>query len=168
MNKEVSIKDMSVSALMAHIGSERIAPGAGAAGAVALSLAAACAAKAIAITMKHRGLNSGLKTAFDQATCLAELALLDADRDARAFGDYIRAKSSTAAARLVAQSEHVARLIDTLQGLIHEVEEAVDPRMQGDLLAARALLAAARSIQESNETEALQAGDHGPSNDAPS
>jgi hypothetical protein len=51
----------------------------------------------------------------------------------------------------------VARLITALATAIEEVEARIRPNMTGDLVAAKALMSAARRIQQRNEGEALHA-----------
>jgi hypothetical protein len=154
MSDTSSIGDLRVKDLIASIGSNHVAPGAGAAGAVTLALAAACAGKAISISVKHHPDEIALQRALECCTEIARHALSDADRDAEAFKSFIRARSAAAAARLVDAGEELAHWIDALSAIIDEVETAIEPIVAGDLIAARALAVAARSIQARNEAEA--------------
>jgi hypothetical protein len=56
---------------------------------------------------------------------------------------------------LVCEGENVAHLIAALATAIDAIEARIRPNMTGDLIAARALMSAARCIQERNEAEAL-------------
>jgi hypothetical protein len=55
---------------------------------------------------------------------------------------------------LVETGEAMAHLIDALMTIIADVEPHVRPSMKGDLIAAKSLAAAARTIQSTNEAEA--------------
>jgi formiminotetrahydrofolate cyclodeaminase len=154
---DTTIAASPVEDLIARIGSNRVTPGAGAAGAVALALGAACAAKAVAISLKHRPAEVGLQHALVKFEHIASLALKDADRDSAAFAGFLRSPNADSAARLVKEGDQVAHLIDALLGALAEVESDIEPTMAGDLLAARALAAASRSIQQSNEAETKDA-----------
>ena len=157
MNATVTIASLSVEDLIAHIGSNDASPGAGSAGAVALALAAACASKAVAVSLKHRPEELELRSALASFANIARLALTDADRDSAAFEQFIREKNSSAVDRLVCEGENVAQLITVLATAINEIEPRIRPNMSGDLVAAKALMSAARRSQRRNEGEALQA-----------
>jgi formiminotetrahydrofolate cyclodeaminase len=154
---ETTIAGLRVEDLIADIGSARVTPGAGAAGAVALALGAACAAKAVAISLKHRPAEMGLQRSLEKFQHIASLALKDADRDSAAFAGFIHSPTADSAARLVREGDQVGHLIDALASALDAIADAVEPTMAGDLLAARALAAAARRIQESNEAETKDA-----------
>jgi hypothetical protein len=149
-----SLADLRVETLIGLIGGSASAPGAGAAGAVTLALAAACAAKAVSITLRHLPANHPLTEALERLRRLSELALCGGDADSRAFMDFIRHKSAGPAAELVDLGEAMAQLIHTLEALIAEIEPHICAVMAGDLIAAKALAAAARRIQSANENEA--------------
>ena len=153
MTETTSIAELRVAELLALIGSNHVAPGAGSAGAVALALAAACACKAVAISLKHRPADAELLSAATRFGDIGRLALLDADRDSAAFAGFIHAKSADAAQRLVREGENVARLLDALASALGDIEARIEPSMAGDLAAARALAGAARCIQQRNEAE---------------
>jgi formiminotetrahydrofolate cyclodeaminase len=156
MNVPVDIADLRVEDLVVHISSGTVSPGAGSAGAVALALAAACASKAVSVTLKHRPDDLELRSALACFTKIARFALIDSDRDSEAFKEFVRERNPAAVERLVSEGENVARLIAALETAIDEIDAKIMPNMTGDLVAAKALIAAARSIQESNEGEALQ------------
>jgi hypothetical protein len=157
MNAPVTIANLSVEDLIARIGGNDASPGAGSAGAVALALAAACASKAVAVSLKHRPEELELRSALASFANIARLALTDADRDSAAFEQFIREKNSSAVDRLVCEGENIAQLIAALATALNEVEPRIRPNMSGDLVAAKALMSAARRIQRRNEGEALQA-----------
>jgi hypothetical protein len=56
----------------------------------------------------------------------------------------------------VCEGENVAKLIAALTTAIDGVEARIRPNMTGDLVAAKALIDAARRIQQRDEDEALQ------------
>jgi hypothetical protein len=157
------IDELRVKDLIALIGSDQVAPGAGSAGAVALALAAACASKAAAVSLKHHPGETVLEGALECCAEIARHALTDADLDSEAFRSFIRTRSAAAAARLVDTGEKLAHLIDALTALFEVVEPRIISSMAGDLTAARALAAAARSIQAGNEAEAQGASTRGTS-----
>jgi hypothetical protein len=155
MNAPLSMARLPIEELVAHISSGHVSPGAGAAGSVALALAAACACKASSVSLKHLPDDVELQSAVATFTSIARGALSDADRDAEAFEEFIRRKDPAAVDRLVCEGENVAHLIAGLATTIDAIEERIRPNMTGDLIAARALMSAARCIQERNEAEAL-------------
>jgi len=155
MSASVAIAKLPVEDLVAHISSGDVSPGAGSAGAVALALAAACAGKAVSVSLKHRPDELRLRSSVDHFRQIARFALTDADRDAEAFAAFIRSRSSSSVARLVCEGERVAQLIAALSSGIDEIEALISANMSGDVVAARALLAAARRIQENDEREAV-------------
>jgi hypothetical protein len=156
MNTPVTIADLRIEDLVAHISSTDVSPGAGSAAAVALALAAACASKAVSVSLKHRPDEPELRSALASFSRIARLALTDADCDSDAFARFIRERNSAAVDRLVCEGEHLAQLIAALASAIDEIEARIRPNMTGDLVAAKALMVAARRIQERDEDEALQ------------
>ena len=156
MNASVSIANLRVEELVAHISSTDVSPGAGSAGAVALALAAACASKAASVSLKHHPDELELRSALASFTKIARLALTGADRDSEAFAEFIHERDSASIDRLVCEGEKVSRLIATLATIIEEIEARIRPNMTGDLVAAKALMGAARRIQQRDEDEALQ------------
>ena len=149
-----SLADLRISELIELIGSNRISPGAGVAGAVALALATACAAKAVSISLKHSPQDACLAIALSGLEKLRSCALQGADTDSQAFADFVRHKSAIGATELVEAGEAMAHLIDALCAIIRDVEPHVTSVMTGDLIAAKSLAAAARTIQSANEAEA--------------
>jgi hypothetical protein len=147
------LAELTVNGLIEHISSRDIVPGAGAAGAVCLALASACAAKAVVISLKHSPEDARLSTSLDVLKGLCASALHGADVDSQLFEEFIRHKDSRAAGKLVNTGETMARLIVGLLSTIDGVESHIDPSMKGDLIAAKALATAARTIQRTNETE---------------
>ena len=149
-----SIADWRVKDLIALIGSDHVAPGAGSAGAVALGLAAACASKAVSISLKHHPGEIGLQGALECFREIGRRALSGADQDSAAFANFIRVRNAAAAGRLVCTGETLAHLISGFCAVIDDVEPKIQASVAGDVAAARALAGAARSIQAANEAEA--------------
>jgi hypothetical protein len=83
------------------------------------------------------------------------LALTDADRDSAAFQDFTQKGNPATVDRLVSEGEAMAHLIAALEAAIDEIGARTVPNMTGDLVAAKALIGAARRIQLRNEDEAL-------------
>jgi formiminotetrahydrofolate cyclodeaminase len=154
MNTSSGIAQMQVEHLIEAIGGRQISPGAGAAGAVTLALAAACATKAVTISMKHHPEHSGLRRSQETLEKVARFALAGADRDAEAFAAFIREHTLDAIVQLIREEDRIARLIEVVSLVVKQVEPHTEPNMAGDLLAANALLDAARRIQSTNSTEA--------------
>jgi formiminotetrahydrofolate cyclodeaminase len=92
-----SLADLRTGSLVELIGSNEIAPGAGAAGAVALALGAACAAKAAAVSLRHSLDDTRPSLALTHLRKLRDCALQGADTDARTFADYIRHRTAEGA-----------------------------------------------------------------------
>jgi Formiminotransferase-cyclodeaminase len=149
-----SLADLRISELVELISSNKISPGAGVAGAVALALGAACAAKAVSISLKHSPQDASLAIALSGLEKIRGFALQGADTDSQAFADFVRHKSAIGATELVEAGEAMAHLIDALCAIIRDVEPHVTSMMTGDLIAAKSLAAAARTIQSANEAEA--------------
>jgi hypothetical protein len=150
------IAQMRVEDLIGAIGGRQISPGAGAAGAVTLALAAACATKATTISMKHQPQHAGLRRSQETLESAARFALAGADRDAEAFTAFIKEHSLGAIAQLIREGDRIAHLIDVVSAVVAEVTPHIEPNMTGDLVAARALLDAARKIQSTNLAEARE------------
>ncbi len=79
--------------------------------------------------------------------------------DAVAFTQFIRNQTMANATRLAETGQWGESLIELLFSTIEEVEPFVSQALRGDLVAARALGAAARTIQSANEAEAKAAAE---------
>jgi hypothetical protein len=155
--QSTSLADLSLGKLTQLICSNSVTPGAGAAGAVALALAAACGAKAVSISLKHSD-DAQLHLALNRFQELCRCALQEADDDAEAFGAWVRNRGAHATEELIESEEKMARLINALLVTISEVEPFIRPNMIGDLIAAKSLASAAKTIQTTNEAEAKGSG----------
>lgn len=153
MTDKSLLGELSVKALIELVSSNEIAPGAGAVGAVTLALASACAAKAVSISLKHSPDDPRLMTALPRLETLRRLALHEADIDSNTFKDFVRGRTAKAATDLVEAGESLGHLIDSLISIIGEVEPSTNSSMKGDLLAAKSLATAVRTIQIANEEE---------------
>jgi formiminotetrahydrofolate cyclodeaminase len=156
MNGPIPVSNLEVQALLGAIASNAVAPGAGAAGAVVLGLAAACASKAVSVTLKHRPEDPELQSALEAFRTVALSALVEADRDSRAFEAFIHEKLPSSVERLVCEGERFGQLIAAFTTAIEEVESRIQSNMAGDVIAAKALAAAAQRIRQRNESEALE------------
>jgi Formiminotransferase-cyclodeaminase len=154
MTKSSNIAETRVAELIAAIGSNGSAPGAGAAGAVTLALAAACTGKAVAISLGHQPDHPVLRHSQVALESVARFALADADRDADTFAAFIQEHTSAAIEQVIREGDRLGRLIEVLSGVIGKVAPHIESNMGGDLVAARALTEAARRIQAANSTEA--------------
>ena len=126
---------------------------------IALALAAACAAKAVSISQKHSSDQALLMVAHTRLDTVRDFAMQGADIDALAFTQFIRNQTTASATNLVETGQRMEWLIKLLFSIIEEVEPFVSQTVVGDLVAARALGAAARTIQSANETEATTAAE---------
>ena len=151
--QSTSLVDMPVGKLTELICSNSVTPGAGAAGALTLALAAACGGKAASISLKHSD-DAHLHLALDRFQELCRYALQGADDDAEAFAAWMRERGARASDELIESEGRMARLIDALRVAISEVEPFIRHNMVGDLIAAKSLASAAKTIQATNEAEA--------------
>jgi formiminotetrahydrofolate cyclodeaminase len=154
MGNSSSIAQMRVGELVEIIGEQGLSAGAGAAGAVTLALAAACAAKAAAISLKHQPAQDSLRRLLDACERIGRFALAGADRDAQAFATFVRENTLGAVAELLREGDRLIRLIDILSDVLDRLATQVESEMAGDVVAARALMEAARKIQLTNSAEA--------------
>jgi hypothetical protein len=159
MTTDRPLADLHTKTLIELIGSASTAPGSGAAGAIALALAAACAAKAVSISAKHSAEQARLAAAHTRLDTVRDFALQGADIDAVAFTKFIRDHTTASATNLAETGQRMEWLIKLLFSIIEEVEPIISQTMAGDLVAARALGDAARTIQSANETEATAAAE---------
>jgi formiminotetrahydrofolate cyclodeaminase len=151
--RSISLADLPIGELTELICSNSVTPGAGAAGALTLALAAACGGKAASISLKHSD-DAHLHVALKRFQELCRCALRGADDDARAFDAWVRDRRAEVTDELIESEERMARLINALLVTIGEVEPFIMPNMVGDLIAARSLASAAKTIQTTNEAEA--------------
>lgn len=154
MSNPSGIGQLRVAELIATIGDKTLAAGAGAAGAVTLALAAACAAKAATISRRHQPANDSLQRAQDAFERIGRFALAGADRDAEAFAAFIRENTLGTVAQLLREGDRIIRLVDILSEALERVAPHIEPVMEGDVVAARALLSASRTIQLTNSAQA--------------
>ncbi len=159
MTTDKPLADLRAKTLIELIGSASVSPGSGTAGAIALALAAACAAKAVAISEKHSPGQARLTAVLTRLETVRDFALRGADMDAVAFTQFIRNQTMANATRLAEMGQWGESLIELLFSTIEEVEPFVSQALRGDLVAARALGAAARTIQSANEAEAKAAAE---------
>ena len=151
--QSTSLAELPMSKLTELICGNSVTPGAGAAGALTLALAAACGGKAVSISLKHSE-DAHLHLALNRFQALCRCALQEADDDAEAFGAWVRDRGTHATDELIESEEKMARLINALLVTIGEVEPFIRPNMVGDLIAAKSLASAAKTIQMTNEAEA--------------
>jgi Formiminotransferase-cyclodeaminase len=148
-----SLADLPVRKLAELICSNSVSPGAGAAGAVTLALAAACGGKAVSISLRHSD-DGHLHLALERFQRLSRCALAEADDDAEVFAAWVRDRGAAATDELIESEEKMAHLVNALLITIREVEPFIRPNVLGDLIAARSLASAAKTIQTTNEAQA--------------
>jgi Formiminotransferase-cyclodeaminase len=153
MSTTIAVADLQIGEFLARVCSTAVAPGAGSAGAVALALAAACVGKAVTISLKHHPADAELLAALEALREIVRNALTDADRDAEAFAEFVHERNGPAIERLVCEEARFGRLISRLTIVLDDIAPRIQPNMAGDLVAGRALVAAAQRIQQRNASE---------------
>jgi hypothetical protein len=136
--------EQSIDSVLTALASDAPSPGSGAAAAVALAFAAACAGKAVSISLKHGAV---LKGKQEQLAKLAERSLQRADADAKYFEEYLRHKNAKTASNLLRADETSQHLAVEIREVLNEVEPHIHKVVKGDMIAARALLQAAATIE---------------------
>ena len=153
MADRINTRDVRLEDFLRDLSSEEGRTGSGAAGAIALALAAACAAKAAAITLKHTPANGKLLQARDQLLAHIDAAIEGSDKDSERFLQFLRHRSRLAAESVISADERLLNLVDELAAILETIDPQVRQSVSGDLVAARALSAAARTIQIENIAE---------------
>lgn len=146
------VQDQSLRELLTAIASREPAPGAGAAAGIALALGLVCARKAAAIMLKHGSEFEGLDGNDARLAELAEAALEAAERDAETFSAAL-AHEPGAERALVSEGEAFLELIEEARTTVARVSGRIGANVQGDVLAAQALIGAAETIARSNLAE---------------
>jgi hypothetical protein len=153
MADKINTRDARLEDFLRDLSSEDGRAGSGAAGAIALALAAACAAKAAAITLKHTPANAQLLQARGQLLAHIDAAIEGSDNDSERFLQFLRHRSSLSAQRVISVDEKLLDLIDELAVILESIDPQIRQSVAGDLVAARALSTAARTIQVENIAE---------------
>jgi hypothetical protein len=149
----ISTRHYDLEAFLRDLSSEDRLPGSGAAGAIALALAAACAAKAAAISLKHAPENEELQQARAKLLAYVDAAIEGSDEDIERFARFLRQRSEAAARSVVVADLKLLALVDALTESLARLDNQVRQSVSGDLVAARALAQAARTIQTENIEE---------------
>lgn len=147
---QISTRHYGLEAFLRDLSSEDRLPGSGAAGAVALALAAACAAKAAAISLKHAPENEQLQQARAKLLAYVDAAIEGSDEDIERFARFLRVRTEAAARSVMAADLRLLALIDELTESLAGLDDQVRRNVSGDLVAARALTQAARTIETEN------------------
>jgi formiminotetrahydrofolate cyclodeaminase len=147
----ISTRHYDLEAFLRDLSSEDRLPGSGAAGAIALALAAACAAKAI--SLKHAPENEELQQARAKLLAYVDAAIEGSDEDIERFARFLRQRSEAAARSVVVADLKLLALVDALTESLARLDDQVRQSVSGDLVAARALAQAARTIQTENIEE---------------
>lgn len=150
---QISTRNYGLEAFLRDLSCEDRLPGSGAAGAIALALAAACAAKAAAISLKHAPENEQLRHAHRQLIAYIDAAIEGSDEDSERFARFLRLRSEAAARSVVAADLKLLALVDELTECLSRLDGQLRRGVSGDLVAARALIQAARTIQIENIEE---------------
>jgi hypothetical protein len=127
--------------------------GSGSAGCLALAMAFGCLEKAAALTFKHHPDRTALTGLMGQLARLRRQSLDAAADEATCFAEFTRESSATNAP-VLAQAERTAlSLTARAVELGEQLDALVDASGRGDLIAASALVQAAKIILESNSRE---------------
>jgi len=152
-----SLAGMTIGAFLEGISSTAPSPGAGSAAGAALATGIACARKAVAMTLRHHPDEAYLVGLGAHLAGLAEQALAGAEADATIFPTFIHARGEARAdalESLIAVGENMVAIGDEARGLLLGVRTEIYPTMAGDVSAALALIAAARTIHVACVAEA--------------
>jgi len=153
MADTIKAQDSLLKDFLRDLSSEEGRTGSGAAGAIALALAAACAAKAAAITLKHEPANAPLRQAHEQLLAYIDAAIEGSDDDTQRFRKFLQNRSTQAAQRVISADEKLLGLVNEVAGILEALDPQIIQAVAGDLVAARALSDAARTIQVENISE---------------
>ena len=156
--KQIHTRNYGLEAFLRDLSSADRLPGSGAAGAIALALAAACAAKAAGISLKHAPENEELRQARAKLMAYIDAAIEGSDQDTERFARFLHQRSEAAARSVVAADLKLLALVEELTESFARLDEQVRRSVSGDLVAARALTQAARTIQIENIEELSSKG----------
>lgn len=140
------VRHVSVIEVLEAIGSPHPSSAAGISAGIALALAAACTLKAVSVTLKHKE-DPALRAGCDRLVQQRDRALERAREDADLFQSYLRDHAPRDAAKLVHAAEQFQELAREVAAEIADLEGRVRPSVAADLVAARALHAAAEAIE---------------------
>ena len=151
---------LTLDGFLVGVASTEPSPGAGSAAGVALATGIACARKAVAMTLRHHPDEESLTGLGTHLAGLSDQALAGAQADATAFRDYIHAAHDARAdllETLIAVDECLIAIGDEARQLLLAVRTDIYPTMAGDVSAALALIAAARTIHAACVAESRRA-----------
>ena len=157
MADKINSRDARLEDFLRDLSSDDGRTGSGAAGAIALALAAACAAKAAAITLKHSPGNAQLVQARRQLLAHIDAAMEGSDNDSERFLQFLRHPSRIAAQNVIFVDEKLLNHVEELATILESMDPQIRQNVAGDLVAARALSVAARTIQIENIAEMREA-----------
>jgi len=157
MADKINSRDARLEDFLRDLSSDDGRTGSGAAGEIALALAAACAAKAAAITLKHSPGNAQLVQARSQLLAHIDAAMEGSDNDSERFLQFLRHPSRIAAQNVISVDEKLLNHVEELATILESMDPQIRQNVAGDLVAARALSVAARTIQIENIAEMREA-----------
>ena len=140
---------LTIDAFLQGVASTEPSPGAGSSAGVALAVGISCARKAVAVTLRHHPDEEALIGLGSRLSGLTDQALAGAEADATAFRAFIHAVHEERPAlleTLIAVDECLIAIGDEARALLLAVRTDIYPTMTGDVSAALALIAAARTI----------------------
>lgn len=148
--------DDSMNRFLQKLAGESGAPGAGAAGAVALALGAACACKAAVLTAKRAPDDEVLRGAADELQATIQRALELGAEDGRCLEAHLAERSDATTAAMERCGQALLALAARIDAVVTQLQGHVGGSLAADLVAATALVAAGRVVQNRNldETQA--------------
>lgn len=159
------LRHQPLGAVLEAMASRAPSPGSGAAAGIALAMAAACTRKAALLSVAQDQAASAMLTkAAERLAVLMARALADSEIDATCFPELLAAMRADdriaereSAAALVREASGVVALAGLCGQEVDRVDPHIKPSLANDLLSARALLAAARTIASANAADNARA-----------
>ena len=143
----------SIQSFLRHLSGDSGAPGAGAAGAVALALGAGCARKAAVLSAKRAPDDPVLRQAAEELERCMERALELGAEDGRCLDAHLAERSSETTEAIELCGQALLALATRIDGQVTALQGRVSAALAADLVAATALVAAARVVQNRNLDE---------------
>lgn len=145
MTAEVPLARQALEDLLAAIGADAPAPGAGAASCASAALGVALLHKAIAVSQRHLDAPQALDAAARRVSALAERLLTAAAADARLFAQLLDPQQSLAPREALQPLLDAAIACRAAHAAKTEITPDIRPELQADLQAAEALLSGAQA-----------------------
>lgn len=145
--------DETLGSFLARLSGEPGAPGAGAAGALALALAAGCARKAAVLSAKRAPEDTVLTEAASELEICIRRALELGVEDGRCLEAHLAEHSELTTAAIEECGQALLALATRIDTVVTRLQGRVGAMLAADLVAATALVAAGRVVQNRNLDE---------------